>query len=132
MKISSKGRYALRLMIDIARHRGDGWISLGDIAERQNISVKYLEQIVTSLTKNGLLTSCRGPSGGYKLSREPSEYRVGDILRAIEGKLVPVACLEADENNCPRAKDCPTLGFWTGLYETVNNYVDQTTLDKFL
>ena len=128
MKISSKGRYALRMMIDIARHNKGEWISIKDISERQGISIKYLEQIVTNLTKSGLLLSSRGPQGGYMLSRDAEKYTAGEILRVIEGKLAPVACLENDANLCERKGLCPTINFWEGIYKVINNYVDSVTL----
>lgn len=128
MKISSKGRYALRMMIDIAQHDPNSWISLKDISERQNISIKYLEQIVTNLTRSGLLLSSRGPQGGYMLARTPDKYTVGQILRVIEGNLAPVACLEVDVNRCERCDICPTINFWEGLYKVINDYVDSVTL----
>lgn len=128
MKISTKGRYALRLMIDIAEHDGEGFISLKDVAERQQISPKYLEQIVGILSKAGLLHSGRGPQGGYQLTRDPEQYTVGSILRLTEGNLAPVACLETAENRCQRCGECATLDFWSGLYATVNDYVDRFTL----
>lgn len=128
MKISTKGRYALRLMTDIAAHDQDGFISLKDVAERQEISVKYLEQIVGVLSKGGLLRSGRGPRGGYQLTRDPEQYTVGSILRLTEGDLAPVACLGDSENRCQRCGECSTLDFWSGLYATVNAYVDKFTL----
>lgn len=128
MKISTKGRYALRMMIDIARQESGEWISIKDISERQGISVKYLEQIVTQLTKSGMLLSSRGSQGGYMLSRTPDRYTIGEILRAMEGNLAPVACFENNENLCERKDICPTLDFWSGLYKTINNYVDSYTL----
>ena len=132
MKISTKGRYALRLMIDIAEHGNNGWIPIKDISARQGISVKYLEQIVITLKRVGLLRSERGPGGGYKLSRTPEQYTAGEILRAIEGKLVPVACLEDDVNQCERSSCCKTLGFWEGLYKMIDDYVDSVTLQDFI
>ncbi len=128
MKISTKGRYALRMMIDIAINSDGNWVSLKDISERQGISVKYLEQIVTLLTKAGLLRSVRGSGGGYMLTKSPEQYTIGQILRTIEGRLAPVACLESDENLCERKDECPTLEFWQGLFNTVNEYVDSYTL----
>lgn len=128
MKISTKGRYALRMMIDIAQHNAGEWISLKDISERQGISVKYLEQIVTHLNKAGLVVSSRGPQGGYMLAKAPEEYTIGQILRTIEGNLAPVACLETPVNHCERRSVCPTLGFWEGLNDVINNYVDSVTL----
>lgn len=132
MKISTKGRYALRLMTDIAAHDGEGNVSLKDVAARQEISVKYLEQIAGMLAKAGLLRSGRGAQGGYRLAREPEQYSVGDILRLTEGNLAPVACLEGTENRCQRCGECPTLDFWTGLYAVVNAYIDRYTLADLL
>lgn len=128
MKISTKGRYALRLMIDIARYGDGGLVSLKDVAERQGISQKYLEQIVGLLNKSGFLRSERGAQGGYRLAKRPEEYTVGSILRLTEGNLAPVACLEDEENHCERCDQCATLDFWTGLYRTVNAYIDRYTL----
>ncbi|MDR0306472.1 MAG: Rrf2 family transcriptional regulator [Chitinispirillales bacterium] len=132
MKISTKGRYALRMMIDIAENMGDGRIPLKDVSERQGISVKYLEQIVTNLTRTGLLRSGRGTGGGYTLTKAPEKYTVGEILRAIEGNLAPVACLEDEVNGCERKAECRTLTFWEGLHKTVNEYVDSYTLRDFM
>lgn len=128
MKISTKGRYALRLMIDIARNSNGELVALKDVARRQEISVKYLEQIVGLLGKAGFVRSSRGPQGGYKLSRAPEEYTVGEILRLTEGNLAPVACLEDTENRCERCDQCGTLDFWAGLYQTINAYIDRYTL----
>ncbi|OQB13711.1 MAG: HTH-type transcriptional regulator CymR [Firmicutes bacterium ADurb.Bin193] len=128
MKISSKGRYALRMMIDIAEHSNEAWVAIKDISKRQEISTKYLEQIVTHLTRSKLLKSGRGPQGGYMLTRAPEQYTAGEILRAIEGDLAPVACLVDEVNQCERAKICKTIGFWTGLYKAVDNYIDSVTL----
>lgn len=128
MKISTKGRYALRMMIDIAKHSQGQWVPIKEISERQGISVKYLEQIVTSLTKSGLLRSFRGSGGGYMLTRSPEQYTAGQILRTIEGKLAPVACLEDEENLCERKDRCLTLNFWQGLYQVINTYADSVTL----
>ena len=128
MKISTKGRYALRLMVDLSLHDEGEHISLKDVAERQHVSMKYLEQIVSQLTKAGLLHSVRGPQGGYRLTREPSQYTVGEILRVTEGSLAPIACLERAPNPCPRANICTTLSFWEGLYSNITEYVDRFTL----
>jgi Rrf2 family protein len=128
MKISSRGLYALRMMIEIARHYPGKWVSLKDVSESQKISVKYLEQIVTNLTKSGLLLSSRGPLGGYMLSKPPEQYSVGEILRVIEGDLVPVACMENGINRCENRSNCPTIHFWEGLYDVINRYVDSVTL----
>lgn len=132
MKISSKGRYALRMMVDIAEHKKGEWISIKDISIRQDISIKYLEQIVTSLSKSGLLLSSRGPQGGYKLARDPEQYTVGEILRVMEGSLAPVSCLENNVNTCERQGVCVTLSFWKGLSEVVNRYVDSVTLKDLI
>ncbi len=128
MKISTKGRYAVRLMIDIAKHSNGGNVSIKDVAERQDISLKYLEQIVNMLSKKGYLKSQRGSQGGYKMTRSPEEYTVGDILRVTEGDMAPVSCLEGGGINCPKAAACPTVGFWQGLYKIVNDYIDGTTI----
>ena len=132
MKISTKGRYALRLMIDLAQHDAGEYISLKEISGRQEISVKYLEQIVILLAKAGFLRSVRGPQGGYKLAKPPQEYKVGDILRLTEGSLAPVACLEHEPNECALYGECPTIAFWQGLAKVVNNYVDGITLQDLV
>ena len=126
--ISTKGRYALRLMLDIAMQDGTSPVPLHDIAERQGVSFKYLEQIVPPLSKAGFLKSVRGANGGYLLTRDPSEITTGDILRAGEGNLAPVACLASDEIDCPRADLCVTLPFWKGLDEAITAYIDSVTL----
>ncbi|MCX4357500.1 MAG: Rrf2 family transcriptional regulator [Oscillospiraceae bacterium] len=128
MKISTKGRYAMRMLIDLAQHRADGYIALKDIAVRQNISKKYLEQIVPLLNKAELLRTNRGYQGGYSLAKPPERYTVGEILRVTEGSLAPVACLQYEENDCPRKADCATLQIWEGLYKTVTDYLDGITL----
>lgn len=128
MKISTKGRYALRLMIDLANEGGEGLVSLKDVANRQGISLKYLEQIVGLLGKAGFVRSGRGPQGGYRLARLPEEYTVGEILHLTEGNLAPVSCLEDDENRCERCEYCGTLDFWSGLYAAINQYIDRFTL----
>ena len=132
MKISSKGRYALRMMIDIAENSGDRPVAIKDISERQGISTKYLEQIVTGLTRAHLLKSERGPQGGYMLTKAPKDYTAGQILRAIEGSLAPVACLADETNQCGRYSFCQTIDFWTGLYRAIDDYVDSVTLQDFL
>lgn len=128
MKISTKGRYALRLMLDIALNDAEAPVRIKDIAERQQISDKYLEQIVSSLNKAGFVKSLRGPQGGYRLTKKPEEYTVGMILRLIEGSLAPVACLDDEVNNCKRADRCPTLILWEKLYEAISGVVDNITL----
>lgn len=128
MKISTKGRYALRLMLDIAINGKDKNVSIKDVSQRENISIKYLEQIVSMLTRVGYLKSIRGAQGGYRLSKSPDEYTVGDILRITEGSLAPVACLEDEVNQCERADTCPTIKFWEGLNKVINEYVDSVTI----
>lgn len=130
MKISTRGRYALRFMIDLAQHKQDAFTPLKDISDRQSISIKYLEQITSLLSKYGLLQSVRGPQGGYKLARDSSQYTVGEILRITEGDLAPVACLEPNAAKCERSQICPTLKLWQGLDKTVNDYLDGITLDQ--
>ena len=111
MKISTKGRYAIRLMLDLAQHTDDGCVSIKTIATRQGISEKYLEQIIKSLSANGLVESTRGKQGGYRLTRTPAEYTVGEILRVTEGSLAPVSCLEED-HHCENCEDCVTFEIW--------------------
>lgn len=128
MKISTKGRYALRLMIDLALHAEDGYVPIKAIAERQEISDKYLEQIISVLSRAGYVRSIRGAGGGYKLASTPDKYTVGMILRLTEGSLAPVTCLEGDINTCERQDKCPTLFIWQKIYDAVNNVVDNITL----
>lgn len=132
MKISTKGRYALRMLVDLAEHRGEGFVALKDIAKRQGISKKYLEQIVSTLNKPDILRTNRGYQGGYQLAKSPEQYTVGDILRITEGGLAPVACLEQEENLCERANDCTTLFVWEGLHKAINTYLDSITLQDIL
>ena len=129
MKISTKGRYALRIMTDLAMNNDDSFISLKEISSRQQISMKYLEQIISLLNKAGYLDSLRGINGGYKLNRKPSEYRIGDILRIAEGDLTPVFCVHDD---CERKNECKTYNFWKGLDEAIEDYVDSKTLADLL
>ena len=128
MKISTRGRYALRLMMDLACCPGSDPVALKDVAERQGISPKYLEQIVGLLCKAGFVRSARGPQGGYRLSRAPENYTVGEILRLTEGSLAPVSCLEDAENLCERCSQCGTVDFWSGLYAEINRYIDKFSL----
>ena len=127
MKISTKGRYALRLMLDIALNSHGVAVPLRDVAQRQEISDKYLEQIVTQLSRAGLVRSVRGAGGGYLLTREPEQYTVGDILRPLEGDLAPVECA-TDEGFCERADQCVTLELWQEIHRAVAQVVDGTTL----
>lgn len=128
MKISTKGRYALRLMIDLAINSGGNPISIRDIAARQEISDKYLEQIISALHKAGYVKSVRGSQGGYRLTREPGQYTVGMILRLTEGSLAPVTCLEDAVNQCDRQDCCATLVLWRKLDEAIKSVVDTVTL----
>ena len=130
MKISTKGRYALRVMIDIAKNSNNDFVSINSISERQNISNKYLEQIISKLSKANLLITSRGHTGGYKLSKKPSEYKVGEILRVAEGDLNIIDCVK--NNSCPRKSICNTYFFWEGLDKVINEYVDSYTLEELL
>ncbi|MBQ9298274.1 MAG: Rrf2 family transcriptional regulator [Clostridia bacterium] len=127
MKISTKGRYALRVMTDLAMNNDGNYISLKDIAKRQGISIKYLEQIVALLNKAGYLQTARGNNGGYKLNKKPEEYIVGDILRATEGDLAPIVCL-SEKGGCKERNLCKSYSFWEGLDKAVNDYIDSKTL----
>ena len=131
MKISTKGRYALRVMIDLALNSNENFIALKEIAKRQDITVKYLEQIVALLNKAGFLETARGNAGGYKLAKEPKDYIVGDILRATEGDLAPIFCLTED-GVCQRKQICKTYSFWKGLDDVINDYIDSKTLEDLL
>lgn len=127
MKISTKGRYALRLMLDLAVNYSDNFIPLKVIAQRQEISDKYLEQIINILSKAGFVQSARGAQGGYKLTRKPEEYTVGEILRLAEGSIAPVACLDCD-GMCDKMDTCITLGLWKKMQQAIDDVVDNTTL----
>ena len=128
MKISTKGRYAVRVMLDLALHNTGECIKVKDIAARQEISEKYLEQIIAALSKAGYVTSVRGAQGGYRLSRSPEQFTVGMILRVTEGSLAPVACLDAGAEVCERCDTCETLGVWKELSEAINRVVDGVTI----
>lgn len=132
MKISTKGRYAVRVMLDLAVHNTGEYIKVKQIAERQGISEKYLEQIISVLNKAGYVRSVRGAQGGYRLTKDPADYTVGMILRLTEGSLSPVACLDADENECERCDTCDTLAVWKQLEEAINNVVDHVTIADLL
>ena len=132
MKISTKGRYALRVMIDLAEHNTGEYIPLADIAERQEISEKYLESIVSLLSKSGLVDALRGKGGGYRLNRAPDNYTAASILRVTEGSLAPVACLEDSPNMCTRAPQCRTLRMWTEFYRLINDYFEGITIADLL
>ena len=132
MNVTTRGRYALRVMLDLAQHGGSGFVSLKTVAERQDISMKYLEAIVCELKKNGLLESGRGKEGGYRLSRAPEDYSVGEILRVLEDNLAPVACIKAGSVDCAHAGECMTLPMWRELDELTNAYLDRVTLQDLL
>ncbi|MBQ1194262.1 MAG: RrF2 family transcriptional regulator [Lachnospiraceae bacterium] len=131
MRISTKGRYALRLMIDLAINQDNDPVRLKDIAERQNISVKYLEQIISILSKAGYVRSIRGANGGYQLKKKAAEYTVGMILRLTEGSLAPVPCVE-DNTECERSEDCVTVEIWKRMNDAINNVVDEITLQNLV
>ena len=133
MLVSTKGRYAMRLIIRIANDGGRGKVSLREVADREDISLKYLEQLVRPLVRAGLLNSVRGKGGGYVLAKDPADIKAGDVLRAVEGTTVPVACaaLEGDAS-CPRQTECTTVRFWSGLDRVIEDYVDSVTLADLL
>ena len=128
MMISSKGRYALRVMIDLAENRDSGPIPMKDVAARQDISLKYLEHILPSLVKHHYVEGIHGKGGGYRLTRAPEEYRVSDILRVTEGDLVPVSCLECTDGKCERAAHCRTVSLCNHLNTMINDYLDHVTV----
>ena len=128
MLISTRGRYALRVMIDLAEHQGEGFIPLKAIAQRQGISEKYLESIIKLLVRGKLLNGLRGKGGGYQLTKAPEQYTAGSILRMTEESMAPVSCLESDAEACPRAAECRTLPLWKGLDKVINDYLDNFTL----
>lgn len=132
MMISTRGRYCLRVMLDLAEHQKDGYIPMKDVADRQGISLKYLEKILPVLVKNGIVDGIQGKGGGYRLSRAPEEYTLGEILRLTEGSLSPVSCLERGAEPCARAAECRTLPVWTELDRIINEYLDSVTLASLL
>lgn len=132
MKISTKGRYALRLTVNLARAEKGSYTSLKDIAEDEEISKKYLEQIVPMLNKAGILRTNRGNRGGYCLAKNASDISVGDVLRATEGSLAPIACLSYDVNDCPRRENCSTLFIWEGLNKVITEYLDGITIQDVI
>jgi len=132
MKVSTKGRYALRLMIDIAMHEGADPVRIKDISKRQEVSEKYLEQIIAVLNKAGYVKSIRGPKGGYLLAKKPKDYTAGMILRLTEGSMAPVSCLEFEENDCPRQEQCATLELWKRLDTAIKDVVDSVTLEDLV
>ena len=132
LKVSSKGRYALRLMLDLARHCDENVVPLKDIAQRQQITVKYLELIMALLLKAGLVSSTRGKAGGYRLARQVEQYTVFEIVEAVEGPLAIVHCLAKVENDCPMQHSCATLPVWTGLDKCIRDYLSSITLSELM
>lgn len=132
MMISTRGRYALRVMVDMAEHQGDGYLPLKEIAKRQEISEKYLESIIKVLVQHRMLTGLRGKYGGYRLTKPPEDYTVGSILRLTEGTLAPVACLEDGSPECSRMAICRTLPMWQKLNDLINGYLDSVTLGDLM
>lgn len=132
MKISTKGRYALRMLLDMAQHQAHGAVALKDVAARQNISKKYLEQIALVLSQNGILHGARGHQGGYRLVGKPADYTVCEILEKMEGSLHPVACLDHAPNDCERCNGCETLYIWAGLDDVIRGYLSSMTLQDVL
>lgn len=132
MMISTRGRYCLRVMIDLAEHQNEGYIRMKDVAERQGISLKYMEKIIPVLVKNDIVEGVQGKGGGYRLTRTPEEYTLGEILILTEGTLAPVACLECGAAPCDRAAKCKTLPVWTELDRRINEYLNSVTLADIL
>lgn len=132
MKISTRGRYALRMLVDLAQNQGDGYVTLKDIAARQEISKKYLEQIVPLMSGHNILMTNRGHQGGYRLARQPEEYTAAEVLRLVEGSLKPVACMENDPNCCTRCTFCLTLPMWTEMDRILARYLESITLRNIL
>ncbi len=132
MLVSTKGRYALRVMLELAQSQPDAYMPLPLIAQRQGISEKYLESIIAVLSRAGLVEGLRGKGGGYRLTRPTADYSVGEILRLTEGSLAPVTCLEGAENPCPRAGECTTLPMWQKLDDLINTYLDSVSLSDLL
>ena len=128
MMISTRGRYALRVLLDLAENQNEGYIAMKTVAHRQELSLKYIERIMSVLSKNHYVEGVQGKGGGYRLAREPKDYRVGDILKLAEGELVPVACLECNAKTCKRADTCKTLPMWKEFHHMVNHYFDNITL----
>ena len=128
MLISTKGRYALRVMLELSDHARDEYVPLSVIAKKQEISEKYLESILVILSKAGAIDALRGKGGGYRLNRDPKDYTIGGILRLVEGSLAPVTCLDCKPNGCARTVECRTLPLWEKLYALIENYLDGVTL----
>lgn len=132
MVISTRGRYALRMMIDLAENGNGGYVPMKEIAARQGISLKYLERILPVLTRHAIIEGVQGKGGGYRLTRRPEEYRVGEILRLTEGNLAPVSCLEEGAAPCEKRAACRTLPMWTKLHEMIGTYLDSVRLSDLL
>lgn len=132
MRLSTKARYSLRVLLDLAQHRDQGFIPLRDIAERQGISKKYLDQLMMLLNRSDYLKTSRGAQGGYQLAKDPSEYTLGEILRITEGGFAPLACLEDEGSDCDRRQDCAARQTWKGLEDAMAGYLDNTTLQDIL
>ena len=132
MMISTRGRYCLRVMIDLAEHQGEDYIRMKDVADRQGISLKYLEKILPVLVRNNIVDGIQGKGGGYRLTRKPEAYTLSEILRLTEGSLAPVACLDCGAAPCHRAAECRTLPVWTELDRRINEYLDSVTVADLL
>ena len=132
MLVSTRGRYAIRVMIDLAEHMNGKYIPMKEIADRQDVSLKYMTKIMQALTKSGMLDGQHGKGGGYKLNRDPEEYRVGDILRLTEGTLAPVACIDETDCKCDRSFECRTRPMWNELDKLISEYLDGITIDDLM
>ena len=132
MKISTRGRYAIRVLLDLSEHDTGEYIPLNDVAKRQGISEKYLEAIVAMLVKNEMLVALRGKGGGYRLTKKPAEYSVASVLRVTEGAFAPVACLESKPNRCERVEQCKTLKMWEGLQKLIDDYFEGISIQDLL
>lgn len=132
MKISTRGRYALRIMVDLAEHKEEGYIPLKAMSERQYISLKYVENIMSSLSKAGLVDAKNGKSGGYRLNRKPEDYHLDEILIVTEGDLAPVECLSCEINTCKRKDNCKTLPMWKEFYKVISDYFKSISLSSLL
>lgn len=130
--ISTRGRYALAVMMDVATNQGEGYVPMKDVAARQNLSLKYLEQILPALKKNNLVEGIQGKGGGYRLTKEPDNIAIGDILRVTEKELAPVSCLSQNAEACSKKSQCKTIRFWEGFNNAVNSYIDSVSLADLL
>ena len=132
MLISTRGRYALRFLVDLAENQNEGYITTHELAERQGVSQKYAERLMTLLSKNNFVKTQHGKGGGYKLAKQPEEYKISEILAAMNEDLAPVECLACKPNECPRAENCKTLPMWTELDKMINNFFENTTLKDLM